>query len=414
MQKSILSVGFGYYHRYIPVRFVQFVEEFSQILHDERLQYNIDLINEIFFPARIRFFMLEKKTVIGSEFTDLYTTDQDGNRVDGYYTWPNQIWQSQLIWPLYWPQMANCDVLNIPDNRTETRYWAQMRAGTYCCPVGELLVYINQGKSNGGQYPWYSRIIGMSAGHMATPGSFSNKFVFPHEVGHYLGLPHTFPGHQAYGIDYDFALMIGAETGVDPSSGVRRYYGTHANLVDVETGETAGLSMFWDLVFAQLYNLATESWEYFFFNSREEAAVREEILQPIEQWGNGAYCPQGYACCGGITKNVRLHLSVGVGCRGDQGDYSDCDHPAMDYCTGKPSVRAFSRPGSTMKKIQINVMSYGYNMIDGSDVPADMVEMNFISESQVEQINRVLTHEIESKFFPGGYGKRPLLGISIQ
>jgi hypothetical protein len=414
LKESILADGFRYYRRYIPVRFVQFVDAESQILSDQILQYNIDQTNKIFSPARIRYFMRTSISVFASEFTNPYRKDQEGKLHHELYTWPDEIWRSPLIWPLYWPQLANCEVLGISDNRTESRYNAQMRAGTYCCPEDELLVYINQGRSNGGQYPWHARIIGMTGGHMARPNQKS--FVFPHEVGHYLGLPHTFPGHQTYSTDWDLAAMIGSKVGEDPSPDLRRYYHTHASLVDVETGGTAGLSMFWDLVFAPTYNIATQSRQYFFFNSREEAAAWEEILQPIEQWGNGAYCFQTDGCCGLISKAIQLRLSVGAGCRGVRGDYSDCEWPAMDHCTGNPEVRAFSRYGSTPNKIQINVMSYGYQMIDGSNEPSDMVEMNFISESQIEQIERVLNHDhdIESFFFPGGYGKRPLLGISIQ
>jgi hypothetical protein len=55
-------------------------------------------------------------------------------------------------------------------------------------------------------------------------------------------------------------------------------------------------------------------------------------------------------------------------------------------------------------------MSYGYKMADGSDAPVTMNEMAFLSESQLEQIDRVLTHDVQTKYFEGRWGLRPELG----
>jgi hypothetical protein len=415
--ESLSALGPLFYRRYIPIRFVQFVDSDQQTLTDERIQYNIDIANRIFFPARIRFVMRANLSIVGSEFTSLYLRDSEGNHVkdadDHYipvdYQWPMNVIESPLIQPLVGASNPNI-VFIVPPNRTEHRYFAQMRAGTYYCPNEELLVYINQGPSNGGQYPWYSRIIGMTSWHMANPDNVSNKTTFAHEVGHYLGLPHTFPAHKNYYIDYDLARMIDPPTQGDPPPMQRRYYEPHENLVDVETGGMAPLSMFWDQVFAPV-DFFGESCQRLFFNSRWEAALWEQILQPIEQWGNGTLCGHGDDCCdAGLAKGVRMQMMVGAGCPGSYGSTTTCNCQAVPYCTGNPDLRAFSKIGSAPNRLQLNLMAYGYRMHDGTDTPAQMIEGRFLSESQLEQIDRVLIHDVQTKFFNSGWGRRPELG----
>ena len=413
---SPFSLGFLYYRAYIPIRFVQFVEEDTQILDDARLQVSIDITNNVFRPARVRFLLGVNIAVWNSEFTYLhrrlpdgtYEYDSEGRLVEGTYTWPQEIWKSPLVWPLHWPQVASCTGFVLPEGGTESRYWAQRRAGTYCCRPGEMLVYINQGRSNGGEYPWYSRIIGMTSGHMAHPLAHQNDYVFAHEVGHYLGLPHTFPSHQVYGIDYDLACMISCPAEGSPEPGQQRFYGPHANLVNPQTGEMAELSLFWDLVFKPICRPGTMDPGVYclFFNSRQEAAKWEKDLQPIEQWSNGHLCREGTKCCGNYAQSARLQLTVGTGCRGVEDDFSDCICPAQNFCTGHPEVAAFSRFGSTPDTIQLNVMSYGYPTIEG---PPVVVESEFLCQSQLEQIDRVLTHDVDTFFFPGKSGMRPSL-----
>jgi hypothetical protein len=290
-----------------------------------------------------------------------------------------------------------------------------------------MLVYINQGRSNGGQYPWYSRIIGMSSYHMAKyPPRIDDKyrFTFAHEVGHYLGLPHVFPDHNPYDPDYDLARMTGELDWDDPPPDKRRYYTTHANLRNVEpglpvdiinpdSGRTAELSLFWDMVFKPSY----DGGDHVFFTSREAAAQWEADLQPIEQWGNVQMC---WTCCGAIphaapwwqpvAATVRLRHVVAAGCRGLEGDFGDCASAVQNLCTGDPGAQAFSRYGSTQSKIHVNVMSYWYKMTDGTDAPVEMIEDMFVSASQLEQIDRVMTHDVKTRFFPDIWGQRPQLG----
>jgi len=412
LEQGMIVVGLGYYRHYIPIRFVQFVIQASQVLDEQRLQYNIDLANQIFFPARMRFFLRKNNVYYTSQFEDLYHKDS-GEHVE--YTWPDDIRWAPPIRGIHFPHWVSFPDFVRPAGNTETRYWAQMRAGTYCCPEGEILVYINQGKSNGGQYPWYSRIIGMTAGHMARAGSHRNKFVFPHEVGHYLGLPHTFPNHTRYGMDYDLAQMIDCpEGGGDPPPNQRRFYTTHEHLINPETGQPAELSLFWDMFFVPSCVPGTMDTGVYqiFFDSREEAAQYETGLQPIQEWSNGRLYRKTQACCGQAAQSMTLALTVAAGCQGAEGDFSDCVCPAEDFCTGDRAVRAFSRPGSTPDRIHLNLMSYGYPMADGSAVPDGTVEMTFLSESQLAQIKRVMDpdNDVETRYFPDKYGLRPQLG----
>jgi len=382
--------------RTIPIRFVQFFDDLDQILTDAQLQRGIDLANDTFRPAGLRFILWENLPYYSPEFA--YPRDE--NKVLYMYEWPADVATSPLLKRLYYPDEAYCELgFERPPNNIETRYDAQMKAGTYCAPFGEILVYVNQGWSNGGQYPWYSRIIGMTRHHVPT-------FTFVHEIGHYLGLPHTFPGHQIYGLDYNFGRMIGAIVGKDLGTTVRRYYETTDRLLDPKTGDWADYSLFWDLVFAP-----SADGEHIFFHSRDAASAWEEVLQPIEQLRGGVLCRPEDPDCEESTSVTRLQMTVAAGCKGQERDFSDCDWPARNYYTGDSGVSALSRMGSTPETIQLNVMSYGYPWADGSNVGGGVVESVFLSQSQIEQIRRVLHHDVVTYDFDGMYGLRPTLGV---
>jgi len=418
--RSMVAVGLRYYRHYIPIRFVQFFVHSSDLLSEEQLEYNIGLANHIFFPTRMRFFLRKNTNLASYQFEDLYLRDANGEYIlndsnniqDAYYTWPEDLTRSPLIHGIHYPYYLSCPDFVRPEGNVETRYMAQMRAGTYCCPEGEILVYINQSKSNGGQYPWFSRIIGMTSGHMARSGSHRNKFTFVHELVHYFGVPHTFPNHTRYWIDYDLARMIDHPQGDDdPPIDQRRFYGPHEHLINPETGQMAELSLFWDMFFVPVCTPDAGTFQLF-FDSRQEAAQYEDLLQPIEEWGNGRLYRKTQGSCGDPPGRARLELTVAAGCRGIKGDFTDCICPAETLCTGDRAVRAFSRPGSNPDTIHLNVMSYGYPMADGTDVPHDMVEMTFLSESQIGQIERVMDpgNEVDNRFFRRGKGLRPKLG----
>ena len=322
---------------------------------------------------------------------------------------------SPLVWPLHWGDSVTCNLVLPPPNstsgaRTESRSSAQERAGTYCCREGEIIVYINQGFSNGGQYPWYARIIGMTAGHMATKGSWYNKFVFAHELGHYFGLPHTFPSMEHYSRDYDLARIVTNPTKEQPLETIRRWYEPHENLVNVETGQMAPLSLFWDMVFRPGW-VSGGPPQHLFFNSRAEAAVYEDLLQPISEWRNAYYFRPGQISCNEGSSSTRVQHIVAAGCRGTSGYFGDCVHPFERYCTGHPEVRAFTRLAWNPDRIRVNVMNYGYLMADGTDVPYDLIESNFLSASQLEQIDRVMKpeYDVATRYFPEMTGMRPQL-----
>jgi hypothetical protein len=95
---------------------------------------------------------------------------------------------------------------------------------------------------------------------------------------------------------------------------------------------------------------------------------------------------------------------------GAEGGFSNCASSVQHICTGDPAARAFSRYGSDRNKIHTNVMAYWYQLTDGTYAPVEMVDNDFLSESQLEQIDRVLTYDVKSKYFPDKWGLRPQLG----
>ncbi len=424
LRDSLVVLGLDYYRAVIPIRFVEFVDDVSQALGGDRFQYSVEVANHIFFPARLRFFVKKTLTIEDTEFTHLYmlnsageeSTDAEGHMFGMEYHWPVDWKSSPLVWPLTYPDEPQCSFQFPPPTPqgyfAESRFDAQMRAGTYCCKEGEIVVYVNQGASNGGQYPWYTRIIGMSSYHMATRGSEAAKFVFAHELGHYFGLPHTFPAIWHFDYDYDLARIVTEPTETQPLETIRRWYEPHASLVDVETGGMAPLSMFWDMVFAPVGSTPGAPLGHLFFGSRAEAAQYEPVLQPIVEWKlNAFYFRPGYLVCGAPAATAVAGHFVGAGCLGGAWYFNDCIHPIQQYCTGDPEVRAFTQVASDPDRLRINLMNYPYPMGDGTAEPYGFIEDNFLCASQLEQIARVMNpdNDVHTRFYPDMTGMRPQL-----
>jgi len=390
VQKADLDFYAVEYKRNIPIRFVQFFTTLEQILTDSQLQDVIEVTNRVFLPARLRFHLWRNEFLYSPVFAHL-TEEVNGERQDLMYEWPDDITTSPLLKRLHSPDPFSCEFEFVrPEDDEETRLAAQMRAGTYCAPVGEILVYVNQGYSNGGQYPWYSRIIGMTRHHVLW-------YVFQHEVGHYLGLPHTFPYHRIFSPDYSFGRMVGTDQNpdLDVSTILRRYYRPFKHLLNPETDDWAVYGDFWDLVFEPRVD-----GQHRFFDSREEAA-QAFFVQPIEQLQSGVLCRPYDPDCAVSSPVTTLKMTVASGCLGQPRDFSDCEYPPVNFYTGDPEVRGFSRFGSAPDKIHLNVMAYYYPFADGTEpspLPSGEVEGVFITQSQVEQIDRVMTYDIPTWF----------------
>jgi hypothetical protein len=393
LQKADLNYYAIEYKRNIPVRFVQFFEDVEQILSDEQLEQAIQVTNRVFQSSRLRFHLWKNLSYYSPNFAHLL--DENDDHIP--YAWPADLSTSPLLKWLDYPDSLFCELRFVrPTDNVEPRWWAQMRAGTYCAPVGEILVYVNQGFSNGGQYPWYSRIIGMTRNHVL-------RYTFQHEVGHYLGLPHTFPWHEAFSLDYSFGRMIGTVPGQDLSTQIRRYYAPFEHLLNPQTGGWAKYSDFWDLVFKP-----SATGEHLFFHSRAAAAAEEPDLQPIEQLASGVICRPYDPDCAVASPVTLLQMTVAGGCKGQPRDFSDCDSPPVNFYTGDPEGASFSRFGSTPDTIELNVMAYYYPWADGTRLPGWVVEDVFLTRSQVEQIDRVMTWDIPTLY---SYLDHPIYGL---
>ena len=427
IRDSIFELGLDYYRAVIPIRFVEFVETASDAIGGDRFKYSVEVTNQVFFSAHLRFYVRKVVTVAGSPFTNLFAVDSAGEEIEDAdkrrihmdYTWPLDWRTSPVIWPLTYPETPDCSFHYPPydwdtGSFHENRYTAQERAGTYCCNEGEIIVYVNKGTSNGGQYPWYTRIIGMTDDHIATRGTDTEEpkamFTFAHEMGHYLGLPHTFPSAMHYGRDYDLARITINPTEEQPIETIRRWYEPHENLVNVETGLMAPLSLFWDQVYRP-GGTPDGPPHHVFFNSRAEAEAHELYLQPISEWHNGLIFRRGQYCCGETAAYTKLMHVVSAGCLGGEYYFGDCQFPIEYHCTGDPVVRAFSRRATDPDRIVFNVMNYGFAMADGSRTPHDLAEGNFISASQLEQIERVMNpaYDVVTRYYPEMTGMRPQL-----
>ncbi|MFO7179307.1 MAG: PAN domain-containing protein [Pseudomonadota bacterium] len=358
--------------RAVPVRVVQFTRSGSPFLSDTIVRRELERVNTLLERTRLVFYLVANHDEPNTPFSDLFS--EDG--ADDIYTWPTNLSAAPPI--RSWN--PNC-TFPVPSNRRESEYDALQRAAAYCAYDEEVLIYVNAGPSMGGQPPWNSRVIGMSRYHM--DGRRQNTLA--HEFGHYLGLPHTFPGAPDG--------VYGREWGLTAGQNSTR---ANWNALDPETGERTSLANYWDLVYVPRILLGTRTIHP---TSREEALQYEGLLRP-KDWGWQEDGSHGslYRCTGpgdpicGNRPAETLRMDLGI----SNVYYSDT-HPSLFEALD------FETPWG----VGPNLMSYGYGGLESDPFAAR------ISWSQVAQIQRALRYDIAFNVEPGAgtvWGRRPLIG----
>ncbi len=379
---AALALASPVINREIPIRFVQFIDGTNDALGITSLNEQIAGANAIFAKAGVRFSLAGTTNVTSSAFVVL----------DANYTWPSPASAAPPV-----AFKPGCSPNFLSGTQTDEEM-ALFQGASYCGDPREILVYtVRSSPQAEGAYPWEANAVFIPRSNMG-----AGNRTFAHELGHYLGLSHSFRGA---GLAYDL---------------------TNANLKNPQTGGPAALADFWDLVYKPA-DLPPATAGNVYFNSRAEAASYPgSSLRAIQGNAGWAQNPLGFACfdsldnCPPVLSDRTFRLAVPR----SGAEYADCNQvePAFSQqclCVTNPAAcdvlftgdsglkgLGLTLPGHTptAPKLGANVMSYNYNPGYGGDQWA-------LSDSQVEQIKRVLKYETPSGWLAGVVGNRPQLGI---
>ncbi len=394
-------------NRVIPVRFIQLTSSPNTKLADSALQDDIDGANFIYAPAGLRFYLSANQEVTNSGAATF-------SSIDGSYCWPTPTSSASPLAafnPSCSPPAPSGTGCAPGCTTCEPELAALFRMGAYCALEGEIVVFVAENAAQSeGAFPWHANAIQVTRGILNQPTWRS----FSHELGHYLGLSHSFRGA-------DQNADLGKCT------------------VNPQTGVWGRVSDYWDLVYQP--GATTASTRY--FTSRTDAeSVPLSSLRAIQ--GNAGWnyptlpdlgfgCLAGgearFTCPGRADGTFRLAVpkmaAVYSSCNADN-DGNSCPcavNPGQCdvLYTGDAGLKglAFTMPGHTSSnpKLGVNIMSYNYD-------PAG-VYLNdefWLSASQLEQLQRTLKYDIgwlspiagcESNsggVFTGAWGRRPWLG----
>jgi hypothetical protein len=362
-------------HRVVPVRIIQFYAPGNpgQLVPLTALQTRIDEANAIYAKAGLQFVIRSFTTRANAFFAD---------QTLAAYTWPTTAAQAAPVQDLGC-STANYNALlaSIPSNRVEPRTppakAALYRAGAYCAPDGEALVYIINTPTtlNLTNTPRWGKTMVLAGSAQEYLGRAANTEpgVFSHELGHRLGLMHTF-----------------------------------------ETPETGSLVDAWDLVFGPPSS---------FFSSRGDAALFVAYnpgvaLMPLDTSSPERirFCTAA-ASCSAAEKSSCSCPPVNADCGAGKNGTGDIRSSAGGiFHTGDWQLQGLSAKSGNLR--YINAMSYWLSWCYFYTASPNMANIKLmISDSQVEIIKNELTQDRNlgtlppTHAYPGAWSRHNRLGV---
>jgi hypothetical protein len=382
--------------RTIPLRFVQMLQSPcvcgptesncsptncpTEPVSYETFRVGVALANDVFRPAGIQFYIKSVEKYGAPLLGDIDRSTQ--------LTWAQVYPEFVKVWPAL---AATPNKYSTDPTRTDFTWLSKMAA--YEGSPYEILVWVPQSNAgnafNYGEQPWEGRMIYVHAPQLNTWTSGPGAYSLAHELGHFLGLTHTFAG--PYSADLS-TLGASPESGA-PGSLLR--------------------SQYWDLV----YKPGSSGSPHTYFTSRIGAIANEASLAAIDSsvaTGNG-YCANTYPlvyspgdarnCCGNYDQQCSIVCSISSGGTTEVRFWDDV--PGYDANIAGLGFR-FIGDSTAAPNRGSNVMSY---MRQGSINTAPRCGGS-IGTSQIEAVRRYLRYDMPIQWTgaPVPSGARPLLG----